>query len=94
MGSRNGTILNNERISTSKRESSPKDIVHGSVLQVALTKLLCHIHNGNTTCGHCEPGLVGTFAENTFSKTVEPTFTHKEGLKMLQKRYGLENESV
>ena len=57
-GSRNGTYLNGKRLSVAKQESDPHELVHGSVLQVGGTKLLCHIHAGQETCGHCEPGLV------------------------------------
>jgi len=57
-GSRNGTYLNGKRLSVAKQESAPHEMVHGSVLQVGGTKLLCHIHTGQETCGHCEPGLV------------------------------------
>ena len=57
-GSRNGTHLNGKRLSVAKQESEPHEIVHGSILQVGGTKLLCHVHMGRETCGHCEPGLV------------------------------------
>lgn len=58
MGSRNGTVLNGKRISSSKQESEAIEVVHGSSLQVGATVLLCHIHTGHQTCGHCEPGLI------------------------------------
>lgn len=89
LGSRNGTILNGKRMSSSKQESEPMDLVHGSVVQVAQTKLLCHVHPGHTTCGQCEPGLLMESKEE-ISKTV--TLSHKQQLKQLQKKYGLENE--
>jgi pSer/pThr/pTyr-binding forkhead associated (FHA) protein len=57
-GSRNGTYLNGKRLSVAKQESSPHEVVHGSMLQAGGTKLLCHIHAGRDTCGYCEPGLV------------------------------------
>jgi hypothetical protein len=57
-GSRNGTFLNGKRLSVAKQESDPHEVIHGSLLQVGGTKLLCHIHAGQETCGHCEPGLV------------------------------------
>jgi FOG: FHA domain len=57
-GSRNGTYLNGKRLSVAKQESEPHEVVHGSILQMGSTKLLCHIHTGQETCGHCEPGLV------------------------------------
>ncbi|XP_073812707.1 angiogenic factor with G patch and FHA domains 1 isoform X3 [Musca autumnalis] len=89
LGSRNGTILNGTRMSASKTESEAFDLVHGSVLQIGQTKLLCHIHEGNSTCGLCEPGLL---IETTREVTAGPTLSHKEQLKKLQRKYGLENE--
>jgi len=53
LGSRNGTILNGSRMS-----SEAMDLVHGSVIILGQTKLLCHVHEGNSTCGLCEPGLL------------------------------------
>lgn len=64
MGSRNGTLLNGKRMSPSKQESEPMEILHGSRLQIGSTILVCHIHNGNQTCGHCEPGLIQTKGKN------------------------------
>lgn len=58
VGSRNGTVLNGKRISSSKQESEALEVVHGSSLQIGSTTLLCHIHTGHQTCGHCEPGLI------------------------------------
>lgn len=58
LGSRNGTILNGKRMSASKQESEAQEIVHGSTVQIGMSKLLCHIHKGQQTCGHCEPGLI------------------------------------
>lgn len=58
LGSRNGTLLNGKRISSSKQESEPVEVCHASRLQVGSTTLLCHIHEGSQTCGHCEPGLL------------------------------------
>lgn len=57
LGSRNGTILNGKRMTPSKQESEPMEIIHGSKIQIGSTVLLCHIHNGNHTCRYCEPGL-------------------------------------
>ncbi|CAD7078081.1 unnamed protein product [Hermetia illucens] len=88
LGSRNGTILNGKRMSNAKQESEPLSVVHGSVLQLSQTKLLCHIHSGNSTCGHCEPGLI--IDQQSTDKVV--ALSHKAQLKVLQKRYGLENE--
>ncbi|KMY93926.1 angiogenic factor with G patch and FHA domains 1 isoform X2 [Drosophila simulans] len=90
LGSRNGTILNGSPMS-----SDAMDLVHGSVITLGQTRLLCHVHEGNSTCGLCEPGLlienpppvVAAVASSTAS-----VLSHKEQLKKLQRKYGLENE--
>ncbi|XP_065350453.1 angiogenic factor with G patch and FHA domains 1 isoform X2 [Cloeon dipterum] len=53
-GSTNGTWLDKKKL----KVHVPKQVMHGSILRVANTILLCHIHPGQETCGHCEPGLV------------------------------------
>lgn len=58
MGSRNGTVLNGKRMSPSKQESEAMEVAHGSSIQIGATVLLCHVHSGHQTCGHCEPGLI------------------------------------
>ncbi|ENN71384.1 angiogenic factor with G patch and FHA domains 1-like isoform X1 [Dendroctonus ponderosae] len=58
LGSRNGTLLNGKRLASSKQESDPAEVPHGSKLQLGSTTLLCHVHEGSQTCGHCEPGLL------------------------------------
>ncbi|XP_020800350.1 angiogenic factor with G patch and FHA domains 1 isoform X4 [Drosophila serrata] len=90
LGSRNGTILNG-----SPMAGDPMDLVHGSVITLGQTKLLCHVHEGNSTCGLCEPGLLietpaPVAATNTASTGT--VLSHKEQLKKLQRKYGLENE--
>lgn len=74
---------------------------HGTVLQIGQTRLLCHIHDGHSTCGYCEPGLFQAPTPETGSNNVEvadgPKLTnaadeHKRQLKNLKKRYGLEDE--
>ncbi|XP_017108428.2 angiogenic factor with G patch and FHA domains 1 isoform X1 [Drosophila bipectinata] len=90
VGSRNGTILNG-----SKMSSSPMDLVHGSVISIGQTKLLCHVHEGNSTCGQCEPGLLietNAPATATAIASTGTALSHKEQLKKLQRKYGLENE--
>lgn len=64
LGSKNGTILNGKRMSASMQESEALEVAHGSHLQIGSTVLLCHIHAGNQTCGHCEPGLIQADAKN------------------------------
>lgn len=96
LGSRNGTVLNGTRMSESKTASDAVDLVHGSVITLGQTKLLCHIHEGNSTCGLCEPGLLietPSLTASTSSFNANTTLSHKEQLKKLQKKYGLENES-
>ncbi|KAM7346035.1 uncharacterized protein ACRADG_012057 isoform 2-T2 [Cochliomyia hominivorax] len=92
LGSRNGTILNGTRMSASKTESVSYDLVHGSVIQIAQTKLLCHIHEGNSTCGLCEPGLLIEPQQRESAPGSAVVLSHKEQLKKIQKKYGLENE--
>lgn len=105
LGSRNGTLLNGKRMSTAKQESKSYRIDHGDNLRLSQTKLLCHIHEGLKTCSHCEPGLMTAASttppyENdveTIRKEIDSGTTtalsHKEGIKMLKKRYGLEEDS-
>lgn len=100
LGSRNGTILNGARMSGTLQESDPFDIEHGHVIQLNQTFLLCHIHDGNFTCRGCEPGLLvkglggrtGLGKRYDADRIIMPV-SHKEGLKRLQRMYGLENES-
>lgn len=103
LGSRNGTFMNGKRMSNAKQESESMKLAHGAVLQIGQTKLLCHIHDGHSTCGQCEPGLLT--ADNTaYSEMAEASTTakskpgnvsddHKRQLKNLKKRYGLQDES-
>lgn len=94
--SRNGTILNGTQVSLLNQEDSePTDLSHGSILQLAQTKLLCHIHSGHDTCSECEPFNYAKKPPNEEQKVVHeppPNLPHKEQLKLLQKRYGLQNE--
>ncbi|XP_017838063.1 angiogenic factor with G patch and FHA domains 1 isoform X2 [Drosophila busckii] len=92
LGSRNGTILNGQRMCESKLASSDMDLVHGSVIAIAQTKLLCHVHEGNSTCGLCEPGLLIEKEAAVTPVMASNILSHKEQLKKLQKKYGLENE--
>ncbi|XP_035906041.1 angiogenic factor with G patch and FHA domains 1 isoform X2 [Anopheles stephensi] len=97
LGSRNGTLYNGVRVKLNDQQSQsdPQMLAHGSVLQLNQTKLLCHVHEGNSTCGKCEPGLLvnaePVVAPEIVSKITKPV-SHKEGLKLIQKRFGLENE--
>eukprot|EP00099_Drosophila_melanogaster_P019688 NP_611023.1 uncharacterized protein Dmel_CG8079, isoform A [Drosophila melanogaster] len=90
LGSRNGTILNGSPMS-----SDAMDLVHGSVITLGQTRLLCHVHEGNSTCGLCEPGLLIENSPPVVAAVASSTasvLSHKEQLKKLQRKYGLENE--
>lgn len=92
-GSRNGTFLNGKRLSVAKQESEPHEITHGSIVKIGETKLLCHIHNGNETCGHCEPGLVQQNVNSCENKTSKKKL-HKEELRRLKNKFGVEKDNV
>ncbi|CAH0590363.1 unnamed protein product [Chrysodeixis includens] len=91
LGSKNGTVLNGSRMSDSQVKSLPMEIVHGSVLQVGETKLLCHIHAGNDTCGHCEPGLIMEATEKekkvAYTRTCNVQKQHQLELARLKNKY-------
>jgi G-patch domain len=63
--------------------------MHGSVLRVANTQLLCHIHPGQETCGHCEPGLLLQQPEVANELAPEKSLTHKDELLRLRRRFAL-----
>ena len=54
-GSQNGTFVDGKRLSSAKCESKPKEIGHGTVIQIGSTKMICHVHPGSETCMKCEP---------------------------------------
>lgn len=92
-GSRNGTILNGKRLSVAKQESDPCEVAHGSVVQLGSTKLLCHIHNGHETCGHCEPGLVQQTTINELATTSKKD-QYKTELRRLKNKFGVEKNNT
>ncbi|KAL1502145.1 hypothetical protein ABEB36_007332 [Hypothenemus hampei] len=89
LGSRNGTFLNGKRMSSSKQESEPTEICHGSKLKLGSTMLLCHVHDGTQTCGHCEPGLLiaEEKVQHLSKKNINQQF--KSELRRLRKQHGL-----
>jgi pSer/pThr/pTyr-binding forkhead associated (FHA) protein len=96
LGSINGSFVNGSRLSKPKTESEPREIGHGSVLQIGNTKLLCHVHPGRETCFECEPGLVQVkeVATNTGSISVSKASrekSRKKEMRELRKKYGLSN---
>lgn len=93
-GSRNGTLLNGKRMSETGIKSKRMTLTHDSVIELNKTKILCHIHEGHTTCDKCEPGIIQKSREVTTAVNASmEVLSHKAALKQLQKRYGLENES-
>ncbi|CAH2089469.1 unnamed protein product [Euphydryas editha] len=90
LGSKNGTILNGIRMSESQERSTPIEVVHGSTIQLGETKLLCHIHAGNDTCGHCEPGLIMETQEKekvAYTRTCSVQKQHQLELARLKNKY-------
>nr|XP_022913872.1 angiogenic factor with G patch and FHA domains 1 [Onthophagus taurus] len=95
LGSRNGTILNGKRMSASKQESDPMEIVHGAKLIIGGTTMTCHIHRGSQTCGLCEPGLIQKVDEGV-NKGVgggDKISMHKAELKKLKKKFAMGKSS-
>ncbi|GBP62895.1 Angiogenic factor with G patch and FHA domains 1 [Eumeta japonica] len=94
LGSKNGTVLNGTRMSESQEISFPLEVPHGSILQVGETKLLCHIHLGNDTCGHCEPGLVMEADDEekrvAYTRTCSVQKQHQLELARLKNKYAPE----
>lgn len=97
--SRNGTLLNGKQVSLLKQEEcEPQSLLHGDVLEIGRVKLLAHIHEGLNTCSECEPYNYAqkpqepTVTKSTSDDLLPPSLSHKEQLKLLQKRYGLESE--
>lgn len=94
--SRNGTMIDGAQISSlNQEESDANDLYHGSILQLSKTKLLCHVHEGLTTCDECEPYNYVKKSQEEPKTSDEPqpsNLSHREGLKALQKRYGLQTD--
>jgi G-patch domain len=88
--------LNGKQVSLLKQEEcEPQDLLHGDTLEISNIKLLVHVHDGLQTCYECEPfNYVQKQAEQPVKQVDDPmpSLSHKEQLKLLQKRYGLESE--
>lgn len=93
-------------MSNAKQESEPLPLLHGAIIGLSQTRLLCHVHEGHNTCDECEPGRTiatasagsggGSFAAGAAAAAGtanEAHLTHKQELKQLKKRYGLADES-
>ncbi|KAM3963333.1 LOW QUALITY PROTEIN: uncharacterized protein ACR2FA_002700 [Aphomia sociella] len=91
LGSKNGTILNGVRMCESQVVSDALEIMHGSTIQLGETKLLCHIHPGTDTCGHCEPGLLMETHEKekaaAYTRTCSVQKQHQLELARLKNKY-------
>ncbi|KAL4714991.1 hypothetical protein ACJJTC_003142 [Scirpophaga incertulas] len=90
LGSKNGTYLNGVRMSEAQTVSRSLEVVHGSILEIGETKLLCHIHPGNDTCGHCEPGLIMETQEKekvAYTRTCSVQLQHQLELARLKNKY-------
>ena len=98
LGSSNGTFVNGSRLSNPKTESEPREIGHGSVLQIGTTKLLCHVHPGRETCFECEPGLVQVkeVPKNvgSMSSKASRENTRKKEMREIRKKYGLSSSGI
>ncbi|KAL0820426.1 hypothetical protein ABMA28_006302 [Loxostege sticticalis] len=98
LGSKNGTILNGMRMSESQVVSKPMEIIHGSILQLGETKLLCHIHPGKDTCGHCEPGLLMESQEKekqaAYTRTCSVQKQHQLELARLKNKYAPQPKAI
>ncbi|XP_032455780.1 angiogenic factor with G patch and FHA domains 1 isoform X6 [Nasonia vitripennis] len=93
LGSRNGTLLNGNRLSAAKQESEPSEIIHGSILQLGATKLLCHIHSGHETCGHCEPGLVQS-NDTAMDSLISIKSRYQSELRRLKSKFGVDKDNT
>lgn len=58
LGSRNGTFVDNVRLSPAMQESSSVRLHHDSLLAVGSTCLLCHVHQLDDMCLQCDPGHI------------------------------------
>ncbi|KAK3913979.1 Angiogenic factor with G patch and FHA domains 1 [Frankliniella fusca] len=95
-GSRNGTYVNKQRLSSAKQESDPCEIPHGTVITLGSTNLLCHIHPGRETCEECEPGVVASRKAEDYEPAPIPSQTGEsksekrmQELRRLRKRFGI-----
>ncbi|KAI5710312.1 hypothetical protein M8J75_007579 [Diaphorina citri] len=87
LGSRNGTYVDNVRLSSALQESEPHLLKHGTELRIGSTKLSVHIHNGRDTCDQCEPG-VGSLVEGEKTQVAhmeESIPNENKGFRMLSK---------
>lgn len=91
-GSRNGTYVNKQRLSSAKQESEPCEIPHGTIITLGSTDLLCHIHPGRETCEECEPGVVAAKKCKVFKEYILKVYfiisrkNHKELLSTFQRK--------
>merc|ERR1712071_506816 len=98
LGSRNGTFINSERLSSSMEPSDEYILPHDSRLQIGGVDLLCHVHSGLETCDDCEPGLVNraesqsTTVQTGTKQDLEKA--RKRELKKIRQKFGLESHEI
>ncbi|XP_055330017.1 angiogenic factor with G patch and FHA domains 1-like [Paramacrobiotus metropolitanus] len=104
-GSQNGTQVNGTRLSASKVVSEKRTLEHLDVLIIGSTSLVCHIHDKDETCDHCEPGIArellqnvqpqkSEVVENIISRVTENTLKdlHRQQIVQIKRKYGLQKD--
>ncbi|SAM07230.1 hypothetical protein [Absidia glauca] len=93
MGSQNGTLLNDERLSSAKQSSRPFDLHHGDTLEVGVTAFQVHLHNHGWPCHQCQTSAVNTTPasapaalQKTTTTTTTTTTTKPTSRRKLQKQ--------
>lgn len=99
VGSRNGTFVNNERLSDAKSSSIPKMLKHLDRVQIGSTVLEVHYHEEQWPCGKCQSKRDNVIDTNTADKRKRKSNNERrsesqsdsldwyEELKLLKKRY-------
>ena len=86
-GSRNGTFLNDNRLSEPKHDSDPTPLNHGDRLRLGNTIFGVHIHNGIETCDECNPVLMSSNEGGDSSEPLD--VQRRKELNRIKKLYGL-----
>ncbi|XP_026679252.1 angiogenic factor with G patch and FHA domains 1 [Diaphorina citri] len=98
LGSRNGTYVDNVRLSSALQESEPHLLKHGTELRIGSTKLSVHIHNGRDTCDQCEPGVLISAMNKPVVAKIDLSASSGQNrqaeLKRLRKKFGLDKKGA
>ncbi|XP_043196864.1 angiogenic factor with G patch and FHA domains 1-like isoform X2 [Amphibalanus amphitrite] len=93
LGSRNGTFVDDKRISVAKQESEDTALPHGCVLRLGGTCLMCHVHVANDTCLECEPGQTQQKLPSTLippaAAVGDARLQRRQVAKRIKQKYGL-----